>query len=99
MTPGLAGTVFLWENTQFCALCRSPPPPPTRTRAVHTPPPFPHSRPRRLRRDDFTRALVREHSVQTSDLIFPVFVLAGQNQVQDIASMPGVQRLSLDRLL
>jgi porphobilinogen synthase len=61
--------------------------------------PYPLSRPRRLRRDAFTRALVREHSLQTSDLIYPVFVLEGQQQVQDVASMPGVQRRSLDQLL
>jgi porphobilinogen synthase len=66
---------------------------------VHTPPPYPASRPRRLRRDEFTRAMVREHRLHPSNLILPVFVLAGQNQVQDVASMPGVQRLSLDRLL
>ncbi len=66
---------------------------------MHTPPPFPSSRPRRLRRDEFTRALVRENRLHTSDLILPVFVLAGQGQAQDVASMPGVQRLSLDRLL
>jgi porphobilinogen synthase len=51
-----------------------------------------------LRRDAFTRALVREHNLQASDLILPVFVLDGHNQVQDVASMPGVQRLSVDRL-
>ncbi|MCR5866612.1 porphobilinogen synthase [Aquincola sp. J276] len=61
-------------------------------------PPYPASRPRRLRRDAFTRAMVREHQLTTSDLILPVFVLDGQNQVQDVASMPGVQRLSLDKL-
>lgn len=66
---------------------------------MHTPPPYPASRPRRLRRDEFTRAMVREHRLHPSNLILPVFVLAGQNQVQDVASMPGVQRLSLDRLL
>lgn len=66
---------------------------------MHTPPPYPASRPRRLRRDDFTRALVREHRLDPSDLILPVFVLSGQGVVQDVASMPGVQRLSLDRLL
>lgn len=60
---------------------------------------FPATRPRRLRRDAFTRALVREHRLSPSDLILPVFVLEGSNQVQDVASMPGVQRLSLDRLL
>ena len=64
-----------------------------------TPPPYPASRPRRLRKDAFSRALVRENHLHASDLILPVFVLAGQGQTQDIASMPGVQRLSLDRLL
>ncbi|MBT9490276.1 MAG: porphobilinogen synthase, partial [Rubrivivax sp.] len=63
-----------------------------------TPPPFPASRPRRLRRDAFTRALVREHRLAPEDLILPVFVLAGQGITQDVASMPGVQRRSLDQL-
>ncbi len=66
---------------------------------MQTPPPYPASRPRRLRRDAFTRDMVREHRLHPSDFILPVFVLAGQNQVQDVGSMPGVQRLSLDRLL
>ena len=54
---------------------------------------------RRTRRDAFTRDLVREHQLSASDFIYPVFVLEGQGQAQDVASMPGVQRLSLDRLL
>ena len=62
------------------------------------PPPFPASRPRRLRRDAFTRALVREHRLAPEDLILPVFVLEGHGQVQDVASMPGVQRRSVDGL-
>jgi porphobilinogen synthase len=66
---------------------------------VHTPPPYPASRPRRLRRDAFTRALVREHQLTASDLILPVFVLAGSGITQEVKAMPGVQRLSLDRLL
>ena len=66
---------------------------------MHTPPPYPGSRPRRLRRDPFTRELVREHRLHPSDLILPVFVLAGQGITQDVASMPGVQRHTLDRLL
>ena len=61
--------------------------------------PFPANRPRRLRRDAATRALVREHRLAAEDLILPVFVLDGQGQTQDVASMPGVQRLSVDRLL
>jgi porphobilinogen synthase len=66
---------------------------------VHVPPPFPQSRPRRLRRDGFTRDLVRESRLHASDLILPVFVLDGKNLTQDVASMPGVQRRSMDRLL
>ena len=65
---------------------------------MHQPPPFPTSRPRRLRRDAATRALVREHHLRASDLILPVFVLEGHAQVQDVASMPGVQRRSVDLL-
>jgi porphobilinogen synthase len=61
-------------------------------------PPFPASRPRRLRRDAAIRSLVRESHLAPSDLIYPVFVLDGKNQTQDVASMPGVQRLSVDRL-
>ena len=61
-------------------------------------PPFPVSRPRRLRRDAFTRAMVRESRLCPEDLILPVFVLDGQGQMQDVASMPGVQRRSLDGL-
>ncbi|HKX94826.1 MAG TPA: porphobilinogen synthase [Methylibium sp.] len=60
---------------------------------------FPATRARRLRRDAFTRDLVREHALAARDLILPVFVLEGQGRAQDVASMPGVQRLSLDRLL
>jgi porphobilinogen synthase len=63
-----------------------------------TQPSYPAARPRRLRRDAFTRALVREHHLQASDLILPVFVLDGHHQVQDVASMPGVQRMSVDKL-
>ena len=66
---------------------------------LRTPPPFPSSRPRRLRRDAFSRDLVREHRLHPSDLIFPVFVQDGQGLAHDVPSMPGVQRLSIDRLL
>ena len=61
--------------------------------------PYPHGRPRRLRRDSFTRNLVRENAVTPHDLIYPVFVTEGQQQRYPIASMPGVERLSLDLLL
>ena len=56
-------------------------------------------RPRRLRRDSFTRNLVRENALSAHDLIYPVFVTDGQNQRAAVASMPGVERLSLDLLL
>jgi porphobilinogen synthase len=61
--------------------------------------PFPHGRPRRLRRDAFSRDLVREHALSPKDLIYPVFVLEGHKQRQAVSSMPGVERLSLDLLL
>lgn len=60
---------------------------------------FPATRLRRLRRDDFTRRLVREHALSVDDLIYPVFVLDGQKRRESIGSMPGVERLSLDLLL
>jgi porphobilinogen synthase len=60
--------------------------------------PYPHGRPRRLRRDDFTRNLVREHRLSAHDLIYPVFLLDGQGRRESVASMPGVERLSLDLL-
>ena len=66
---------------------------------MHAPAPFPLSRPRRLRRDPFTRELVREHRLTPSDLIYPVFVLDGDHRREAVASMPGVERLSLDLLL
>ena len=60
---------------------------------------FPFHRKRRMRKDDFSRRLMREHSVTVNDLIYPVFVLEGQNQKESIASMPGVERLSIDLLV
>ena len=65
---------------------------------MHAPPPYPTSRPRRLRRDATTRALVRENRLAAEDLILPVFLLDGVGLAQDIASMPGVQRRSVDGL-
>jgi porphobilinogen synthase len=61
--------------------------------------PYPLGRPRRLRRDSFTRNLVRENALTAHDLIYPVFVVDGISQRQVVASMPGVERLSLDLLL
>lgn len=60
---------------------------------------FPSTRLRRNRRDDWSRRLVSEHSVTASDLIYPVFVMEGSGKSEDVPSMPGVQRLSLDRLI
>ena len=62
-------------------------------------PAFPAARPRRQRRKAFSRALVRETNLHTSNLILPVFVHEGVDRVEAIASMPGVSRLSLDHLL
>jgi porphobilinogen synthase len=62
-------------------------------------PPFPRSRPRRLRRDDATRRLVRESRLTVDHLLWPVFVLDGAGREEPVASMPGVARRSLDRLL
>ena len=59
---------------------------------------FPAVRMRRMRRDDFSRRLMRETVLTTNDLIYPVFVLDGARKAQKVASMPGVERLSLDRL-
>ena len=61
--------------------------------------PYPTGRPRRLRRDAFTRNLVREHRLHPHDFIYPVFVCEGEKRREDVASMPGVARLSLDGLL
>ncbi|NCV63053.1 MAG: porphobilinogen synthase [Betaproteobacteria bacterium] len=60
---------------------------------------YPATRLRRLRRDDFTRRLVRENSLGVNDLIYPVFVLDGEKKREAVTSMPGVERLSLDLLL
>ncbi len=60
---------------------------------------FPASRPRRMRRDDFSRRLMRETTLTPADLIYPVFVLEGSGKRQPVASMPGVERLSIDLLL
>src|SRR5688572_2054241 len=59
---------------------------------------YPHSRPRRLRRDDFSRRLVRETRLTHDDLIYPVFVHEPKGR-EPIASMPGIARVSIDELL
>lgn len=60
---------------------------------------FTARRMRRMRRDDFSRRLMREHTLTTNDLIYPVFVLDGVNRRETVASMPGVERVSIDLLL
>jgi porphobilinogen synthase len=60
--------------------------------------PFPNTRMRRLRATPFARALVSENTLTTADLIYPVFVLEGENQREAVPSMPGVERLSIDLL-
>ncbi len=61
-------------------------------------PHFPAHRPRRMRRDAWSRKLMQENSIKPSDLIYPVFLLEGQRQSQSVSSMPGVNRVSLDLL-
>lgn len=60
---------------------------------------FPYRRLRRLRRHDFSRRLVSENQLSSADLIYPMFVLPAQQQRQQVASMPGVERLSIDLLV
>src|SRR6476660_2674997 len=60
---------------------------------------FPAVRMRRMRRDDFSRRLMRENLLSADDLIYPVFVLDGKGRTEKVASMPGVERVTLDRLL
>ena len=60
---------------------------------------YPSVRMRRMRRDAFSRAMVRENSLSAANLIWPVFVIEGENRTQTIASMPGVERVSIDILV
>ncbi|MEX2240220.1 MAG: porphobilinogen synthase [Burkholderiales bacterium] len=60
---------------------------------------FPAVRMRRMRRDAFSRRLMRETVLTANDLIYPVFILEGKNRTENVASMPGVERMTLDRLL
>jgi len=60
---------------------------------------FPNHRPRRMRRDDWSRRLIQENAVSANDLIYPVFLLEGKGKSEAVASMPGVNRLSLDLLM
>lgn len=60
---------------------------------------FPAVRMRRMRRNEFSRRLMRENLLSADDLIYPVFIIEGKNRVENVASMPGVGRMTLDRLL
>lgn len=60
---------------------------------------YPETRMRRMRADEFSRRLMRENVLTTDDLIYPVFVLEGENQVEEVLSMPGVERYSIDLLV
>ena len=60
---------------------------------------YPTTRMRRMRADDFSRRLLRENRLSADDLIWPVFVLEGKDRSEPVASMPGVERLTIDRLL
>jgi porphobilinogen synthase len=62
-------------------------------------PRFPAIRMRRMRKDSFSRAMMRENVITASDLIYPVFILDGQNRREAVSSMPGVERVSVDLLL
>ena len=59
---------------------------------------FPTHRPRRMRRDDWSRRLMQENQISANDLIYPAFLLEGKNQSQAVSSMPGINRVSLDLL-
>ena len=60
---------------------------------------FPQKRMRRVRKDDFSRRMVRENRLSPDDFIYPVFVIEGHNRTEVVPSMPGVERMTLDRLL
>ncbi len=56
-------------------------------------------RPRRMRKHEFNRSLIRENSLTTNDLIYPLFIIEGKNKRESIKSMPGIERLSIDQLM
>ncbi len=60
---------------------------------------YPSARMRRMRRDDFSRRLMRENQLQADDLIYPMFITEGENHRETVASMPGIERVSIDQLL
>ncbi len=60
---------------------------------------YPSVRMRRMRKDDFSRRLMREHVLSTDDLIYPIFVMDGENRTEPVDSMPGVRRYTIDKLV
>jgi porphobilinogen synthase len=60
---------------------------------------FPNTRMRRMRRDEFTRRLMRESHLSVDSLIYPIFIVEGRGERQPVASMPGIERLSVDQTL
>jgi len=60
---------------------------------------YPYLRPRRMRTDDFSRRMMRETTITADDFIWPVFVIEGENRTEPVASMPGIERMTIDRLL
>jgi len=60
---------------------------------------YPGTRPRRMRRDDSTRRLMRENRLHVDDLIYPMFIIEGKARREVIESMPGIERVSIDELL
>ena len=56
-------------------------------------------RPRRMRKHEFNRSIIRENSICASDLIYPLFIVEGKNKREKIESMPGIERLSIDQLI
>ena len=60
---------------------------------------FPYTRMRRMRSEDFSRRLMRENELTASDLIYPVFVIEGENETEAVPSMPGVNRMTIDVLI
>ncbi len=60
---------------------------------------YPYTRKRRMRRDDFSRRLMREHRLSADDFIYPMFILEGEQQREPVESMPGIERVSIDLLL
>ena len=60
---------------------------------------FPSTRMRRMRKDDFSRRMMRETVLTPDDFIWPVFIIEGENRTETVDSMPGVERMTIDRLL